>query len=416
VIELEKYRAAKRAKAEKNGNEFDNNAIHLHGIKRYCVLNKLNNFHMTACYSNDIMHDLYEGIVPTELALILQHFIFDEGYFQKEDNEDIYGLEMFNKLTQYYNYGPIDHKNKPGSILENPTKKLKTTMKAAKMACLIRYLPFIIGKRIPANHKHWQLFTLLSRIIDYAHSTHLTIQNTHELEKLVIDHHTLYKKLFSDVTLKKKHHNLVHYAKAIQMYGNLVDCNGVRFEAKHTASKAAAQTARNSINLPKTVATKIQVEAFYNLLTDQNLSEEVEIVKSKKMVYKCYYDEKIEPCFIKLGWFFTLEEEIVYDITVKVFSQAYSKNQYIIVKKNDITSISLIRDILFVKNELVLFVQYSKIIEYNNHFCAYEIKLTNSCDLIKKENIYSYKPFVPCCVVGNNDAIFVKPYSHVNLR
>jgi hypothetical protein len=41
------------------------------GIKRNCILNELQNFHVMENYSVDAMHDFLEGIAPFELGLLL---------------------------------------------------------------------------------------------------------------------------------------------------------------------------------------------------------------------------------------------------------------------------------------------------------------------------------------------------------
>lgn len=45
------------------------NLKHCFGIKRSCPLtDKLNHFHFVSGYPPDLLHDLFEGIVPRELA------------------------------------------------------------------------------------------------------------------------------------------------------------------------------------------------------------------------------------------------------------------------------------------------------------------------------------------------------------
>ncbi len=195
-----------------------------HGIHGPCSLNKLKYFHMTSNFAMDIMHDFYEGIVPFELSLILERFIFKEKYFD---------LKFLNDRILVFNYGSLDYSNKPGAITlgVNGKCKIKVKQKAVKMACLVRFLPFIIGDKIPKDNLHWKLFTCLSKILDYVNSVNLNLENTQELEKLVHKHHLLFKKNFPEVNLRKKHHNLVHYPSSIRELGNLIDYNGLRFEA-----------------------------------------------------------------------------------------------------------------------------------------------------------------------------------------
>jgi hypothetical protein len=378
----------------------------LTGIHRSSNLNKLNYFHMTSNFSCDIMHDLYEGIVPLELNLIILYCL----------KKKFFTLDEFNHELLNYNYGPLDHKNKPGRILFGPKNQLKTRMKAAKMTCLVRYLPFIIGKKIAFSDPCWKIFTLLSKIIDYANSSYLNLSNTLELETLVVEHHEKVKKEFPKFSLKKKHHNLIHYPNAIRQLGNLVDYNGLRFEGKHPLAKAAATAAHNTINLPKTISQKFQYNSFFNLYTNNIINKELEIIKNKKKLFNCLSPEL--QLLIEKDYIISDKDEISYDMEIKIFGQLYYKFLYIVVREDDVVSISWIKDIIFFRNELFFFVQKTKVRNFNPHFCAYFIEHElgqDNLNLLKKENIYHYKPFAACSQ-SNSNAIFVKPYSHVNLK
>ncbi len=49
---------------------------HVSGVKRQCVLTEnLKYFSVLSGYPPDVLHNLFEGIVPRELALCLQVFI-----------------------------------------------------------------------------------------------------------------------------------------------------------------------------------------------------------------------------------------------------------------------------------------------------------------------------------------------------
>jgi hypothetical protein len=349
------------------------------------------------------MHDLYEGIVPVELNLLLKYFI----------KKNYITLEYLNREILSYNYGPLDHTNKPGKILFGPKKQLKIRMKAAKMTCFVRYLPFIIGKKIPYNDPGWKIFTSLSRIIDFSNSASLTFQNTSELETEIVQHFKIIKKEFPSFKFIKKHHNLVHYPDSIRQLGNLVDFNGMRFEGKHTLAKSAATAAHNTLNLPKTISQKFQVNSFFNIYTESILNKEFEIIRNKKMAVRLVTPEL--KSLIESKYFFSDREEILYDMEIKIYGQSYSKFFYLVVQEKNTLSICWIKDIVLFKDELLFFVQKTLIRNYNFHFCAYFIEHQDSFCLLKKENIFHYKPFNACSQTNNN-AIFVKPYSHVNLK
>lgn len=94
------------------------------GIKSKCMLNEIGHFHTTQNYLFDLTHDLWEGIIPLELSLIINNFICDK-YFS---------IEFINSRILTFNYGMIHSKNKP-SFIKAIGNNIKIRLKAAKMKC-----------------------------------------------------------------------------------------------------------------------------------------------------------------------------------------------------------------------------------------------------------------------------------------
>lgn len=62
----------------------------MHGVKRQCALTaKLKYFHVLSGYPPDVLHDLFEGIVPLEIALCLGVFIQNKYFTLEELNKCI---------------------------------------------------------------------------------------------------------------------------------------------------------------------------------------------------------------------------------------------------------------------------------------------------------------------------------------
>lgn len=152
-------------------------------------------------------HDLWEGIIPIELDLILHELIFEKKYFS---------LEFINNRINSFKYGSVEKENKPGAIILDKSNKLKFKQKAVKMQCPFSFLSFIIADKKPEDDEHWEVYLMLSRIVDMLYCDRLTISNTVELELLIEEHHLRFKALFPDFSLKKKkQHNMVHYPNSI---------------------------------------------------------------------------------------------------------------------------------------------------------------------------------------------------------
>jgi hypothetical protein len=240
-----------------------------------CSLNKLKYFHHTNNYVFDIMHDIWEGIAPYELALILHQFIYIEKYFKLND---------LNNRIKIFNYGSIEQKNKPNPIIHDQKSqfKLKIKQSATKMTCLFKMIPFLIGDKIPIENEHYQLYLNLSEIVDIIHSTNISLSDCTRLEWLVSEHHSRFKILFPEQTLRKKHHNMIHYSNSIRYLGNLIDYSSMRFEAKHPFIKTSAHTVHNCINILYSVMKKVQTFNCYNLYFDNYLNYEIEIISYRE--------------------------------------------------------------------------------------------------------------------------------------
>jgi hypothetical protein len=76
------------------------------GIKDSCLLNDVENFHVSTNYAPDVMHDLLEGVCGIEVHLVLAALI-DEGLFD---------LDLLNSRITSFDYSPAVCKNKPSSI------------------------------------------------------------------------------------------------------------------------------------------------------------------------------------------------------------------------------------------------------------------------------------------------------------
>jgi hypothetical protein len=100
---------------------------HCRGVKRECILNQIEGFHITQNWSQDIMHVLLEGIVPVELGCILY------GLCISSDKCQNLTLERINKEMQLL-WGKItvEKTHKPAQImrLQEPGHAIVPSIKA----------------------------------------------------------------------------------------------------------------------------------------------------------------------------------------------------------------------------------------------------------------------------------------------
>lgn len=188
------------------------NARKQYGVKERSILHESQYFHFTENYIFDPMHDIFEGVAPMEIKLVLNHFITNKEY-------DL-NVDTLNARLHLFEYGLPEVKNKPSAnftlaYLRNVQDyKLKQT--AAQTWCLMRVLPFIISDKVPKNDKYLSLILLLNRITEIVFAPKLTVTILPYLSELIVEHDVLFRKLFPNIRRINKHHHLHHYPECIK--------------------------------------------------------------------------------------------------------------------------------------------------------------------------------------------------------
>ena len=171
---------------------------------------------------HDIMHDVFEGMVPVEVKLMLDRF-FSLGYFTYE----FYSQELVS-----FKYGYSDT-NIPLPV----TKKTYATcdkmrLSSSQAMLLIRILPFLIAEKVPENDDGWQCFLLLCQICQILLSPRMSGFFCANLVQLIKQHHSSFFALYGSKHYTAKFHYLVHYPRQILSIGPMVRTWTMRYEAK----------------------------------------------------------------------------------------------------------------------------------------------------------------------------------------
>lgn len=99
---------------------------------------------------------------------------------------------------------------------------------------LLRFLPFLVGQKVPAEEPAWKILTDLKDIVDLVVSLVHTDESIAYLNFKISEHRVRLKEVFPDYNLLPKHHYLEHYPQLIRQFGPLVCLRTLRFEAKHS--------------------------------------------------------------------------------------------------------------------------------------------------------------------------------------
>lgn len=150
---------------------------HCFGVKKVCpLMDKLKHFHFTTGYPPDIAHDLFEGVIPVELALCLSVLI-KKKYFT---------LSELNDSVAHFPYKWTDKTNSPHSVHHNFAICRSVGGNMHENWALIRLLPFFIGSKI--HEPAWQILMTLKEIVQLVVSPVYTAESTGYLDSKISEH------------------------------------------------------------------------------------------------------------------------------------------------------------------------------------------------------------------------------------
>lgn len=226
------------------------------GVTGDCALSKrLQHFHPITGFPPDILHDLFEGIVPVELALCIGEMI-RRKYFT---------LEYLNTKIQTFPYQHSDRVDKPQLIPKNFASKQSIGGNGHENSTLLRLLPLMLGSKVPEGDDVWNILMDLKEIVQHVLSPGFTEESIQYMQTKICDHRQGLKVVFPDFRLRPKHHYLEHYPEMTKCFGPLVHLWTMRFEGKHRFFKRVIHDAKNFKNVLKTLATRHQYMMAYYL-------------------------------------------------------------------------------------------------------------------------------------------------------
>ena len=234
----------------------DSTSTSCFGVKRECVFTQnLSHFNVIFGYPPDLAHDVFEGIIPVELARCLTVLI-SKKYFT---------LAELNTAILKFPYKWADRTNKPHVVSQTFSRRKTVGGNAHENWSLLRFLPFLVGSRVPEDEPAWLI------LMDLKDITELVVAPVHSddslafLESKILEHRQRYQTLFPDIKLIPKHHYLEHYPQIIRLFGPVVGQWTMRFEAKHSFFKQIIRHTSCFKNVPLSLASKHQLMIAYHL-------------------------------------------------------------------------------------------------------------------------------------------------------
>lgn len=201
----------------------------------------------------DIMHDLFEGVIPTTIGLVTKVLV----------EEDVVTLEALNRCIRTFPYVRLDV-NHPGPLRREGGKVLvKGT--SGEVWCLLRLFPLIllladVPMAVMSTNPAIRLVSKLIKIVLLAVAFAVSQNEAEIMQKSVEEFLTDLRKLLPSFRLTAKFHYMLHYREQILRHGPLRHLWSMRFEAKHQTLKRTLSTSKNRKNLPKSMATRHQLK------------------------------------------------------------------------------------------------------------------------------------------------------------
>ncbi|KAJ8681317.1 hypothetical protein QAD02_017104 [Eretmocerus hayati] len=359
------------------------------GLKEYCILNDIDNYHIYVNPYFDILHDISEGDLKFALVEILYYFIIDIKTLD---------FDIFNDHLKTFNYTGNGFSNKPPPFLKGDVKNKKFSLTASETTTLYLIFRFLIGDQIDLGDEVWQFYLVLREILDLIQARDIQIECTYLIDSLIETHHEMFVRLF-ERSLRPKQHNAVHYGSSIRKGGPMSPINTRRYEANHKFFKTAADSTSSRKEIGYTLSLKNQFNFHYHMKYGDGLSSKLETGRLSPI-----------PTYL-VGNFPSLTEDSHQCSWVKFRGLQYSPGTCVVVKldKDDTPIFGCIDSIFIDKDKhvsLLCTMLRTEYFDVDSH--AYQVDWFSNHELIDKiDNLFS--PFPTIIHKMSNDCLYVAP-------
>ena len=219
-----------------------------YGIVSESPISELSRPHVVDAFPPDIAHDLFEGVVPTVLQAVLNELIFNGEYFT---------IDFLNRQVLTFEFPTSDKRHKPVPIhAEGRHTKVRLTQ--SQTWTFLRFLPILVGDRVPEHNAIWQLMLSLINIVNLVCAPVISSGTLHYLQYCVELYLPEVARLLGKDTLTPKAHYLLHYVQQTRRHGPLKFAWTLRFESKHQELKKYSQETKNRRDICKHIAKRHQ--------------------------------------------------------------------------------------------------------------------------------------------------------------
>lgn len=280
------------------------------------------------------------------------------------------------------------------------------------MHCFFHHFGLIVGDVVPKTDKTWKFYLQILKFVDLLYLPSYSKNDLSNLTSTISKMNAMYKKLFN-LTLKPKHHYIIHYRTMIRRFGPLYYISSMRYEAKHKTLKNYTKNTTSRVNLSLSLAKKLQYNFACRIFSNIGLNDNV--VMGKNNYINLQHSDMLDKLENLQLLQHLLNENTKESLTAIINGVHFSKKLYIVLKRenNQIVKIiylnEKISDIYFICREF-------KSVSLNKNYECYEVNTSCTTDALKaisavevlKERQHSVSIQV---VTGNNNFRFrTKPF------
>ena len=370
------------------------------GINRCSILEEIPGFSVSSCMPHDIMHDLFEGVVPYEMKQLIVHCV----------EQKFFSIQLLNDRLSHFDF----ISNKP-SLIDKDFAHTSSRFRqsASQMITLCFNLPLLVGDKVPEHDKKWLSFLLLLRICEIALSPICTSDTIAYLRLLVEEKLTVFKEIYPHCSITPKFHYMIHYPTQIEKFGPLITSWTMRHESKLSFVKRASKRS-NFKNVAKTVANRHQRWQCYKLQMECPFLHVTFECSPKSVTYN--FEEEsgtIVQEILRLFPSIDRQSSIDHPKWVKMHSYTYSKNVFLLLDYDPICpKFGKITDIVVVNDTVLFSLNVHTVDFYDSHYHAFVINSTHDDIVLLLDSLLYHYPLYQkySFQSGNSQKYIVMPF------
>jgi hypothetical protein len=232
--------------------------IHYKGIKSDNCFSRLKDFHIIESLPPDLMHDFLEGSLMKCFGCLMVSL----------KKKKLYSVSELNNDLRNFRYQRQDGRNKvPYNLFSETTKKFR--LSATHAWTLVKIVPILLGIRFRDDRNYLNFMSLIEiyqMLTDDSYDDEKLIVLTNNIDAFLKE----FKLNYEDIKLSAKMHFMIHYPRAIRLFGPPIDYSTMRWDSKHHYLKRVHHVTNNHINLLKSMAFRHQNFQLFHLSSTGN--------------------------------------------------------------------------------------------------------------------------------------------------